>query len=155
MADEKTEKREIEIVANPDHVDNYPSDSRLVTSVGFRRGTDVKYEIYFMVPKTDEEAKERYDCDLAYLLTQGVRSISTRPNYQAVGFDKDGNLVPDGHNKMQAAADEYKIGRKGTGVTVKAKARQMDEIAALAEGADMSMDELKDLLKKAKEGKAQ
>ena len=115
------EKREIEHIAGVKPDDGRPY---LHTNIGFDRGSEVKYEIYWLIPATDEEAKERYDCDLATLVESGVRQLTTRPDYKGVGFTEEGELKEDGHADMQAMADNYKVGARIAGEGVKSKAQK-------------------------------
>lgn len=119
-------KREIEHIAG-----NKPDDGKpyLHTNIGFDRGSEVKYEIYWLIPATNEEAKERYDCDLTTLVESGVRQLTTRPNYKDVGFEEDGELKEGGHGFMQDMADNYKVGARVTGTGVKTKANKLDAMA--------------------------
>ena len=115
------DKREIEHIAGVK-----PDDGRtyLHTNIGFERASEVKYEIYWLVPTTDEEAKEQYDCDLATLVESGVRQLTTRPDYKIVGFTEEGELKPEGHEAMQAMADDYKVGARIAGEGIKSKAKK-------------------------------
>ena len=113
------EKREIEHIAGVKPDDGKPY---LHTNIGFDRSSDVKYEIYWLIPATDEEAKDRYDCDLATLVESGVRQLTTRPDYKGVGFTEEGELKDEGHEAMQAMADNYKVGARVAGEGIKSKA---------------------------------
>ncbi len=123
MAEEKA-KREIDIISleRPDDQDY------LGTDIGFEQGVDIKYTIWWLIPKTDEEAQERYGCDLADLVANGVRQLSTRPNYKLVGFTEDGELKENGHEEMQTLADGYKPGRRAIGTGQKKKAQTLDSL---------------------------
>jgi len=132
---EETQKREIEHIPG-----DKPDDGKLYlhTAIGFGRKPDAKYEIYWLVPTTgivDElkemsgECQERYNCDLVDLIEMGVRQMSTRPNYQMEGFDSEtGELFPEGHEKMQALADAYKVGARSAGPSIKSKAAKLDQM---------------------------
>lgn len=113
------EKREIEHIAG-----DKPDDGKtyLHTNIGFERSSEVKYEIYWLIPTTDEEAKNRYDCDLATLVESGIRQLTTRPDYKEVGFSPEGELKPQGHELMQQHADNYKVGARVAGEGIKSKA---------------------------------
>lgn len=115
------EKREIEHIAGVKPDDGKPY---LHTNIGFDRSAETKYEIYWLIPATDEEAKERYDCDLATLVESGVRQLTTRPDYKGVGFEEDGELKEDGQALMQAMADNYKVGARVAGEGIKSKAQK-------------------------------
>lgn len=131
------EKREIEHIAGVK-----PDDGKIYihTNIGFDRSSDTKYEVYLPVPKTDEEAKEDYDCDLATLVESGVRQLSTRPDYKTVGFNEDGSLKEGGHEAMQAMADNYKVGARVAGTGIKTKATKLDSMTAKYGGG--SLEEL-------------
>lgn len=136
------EKREIEYHAPVREFDN---TKNLVTNVGFTNKSDEKYQILWLIPTSDEEAKERYDCSLAVLIQAGVRQFSTRPNYKDKGFfcdpDKDGfgDLKANGHEAMQDLADSYKVGARVVGVSQKVLA----EKAKVAEDTlGMSIEEM-------------
>lgn len=143
---ETTEKREI--VYEP-AVREFDNNSTLITNIGFTAKSDIKYEILWAIPSTDEEAKERYDCELKDLVMAGVRQLSTRPDYKAVGFNEDGSLKEGGHEAMQELADGYKVGQRQVGVSQKATVQKVKK----AEGElGMSLD---DMVKKMAELKAQ
>lgn len=146
MSEEKSTKREIVYHAP---VVDYNNKTQLTTAIGFGRKPDEKYEIVWDVPATDEECKERYDCELKTLIEAGVRQFSTRPNYQDVGFNEDGTLKPDGHEEMQKLADGYKVGQRQVGVSQKATVQKVKKAEA---ELDMSLD---DMVKKMAELKAQ
>jgi len=97
-------------------------DTQLVTYV--KSGTPkTKNGIVFDVPSTDEESKDRYNCDLAYLIRAGVRNLSHHVIYEGT------------HEEMQAAADAYKVGTRGTGVgrkTIKKVEAERDAALAIA-----------------------
>ena len=152
---EENEKREIEHIAG-----NKPDDGKeyLHTAIGFGRKPSEKYEVYWLLPVTDikdelkslsDECQERYDCDLVSLIEFGVRQLTTRPDYKTVGFTEDGELKPQGHENMQAMADNYKVGARAVGTSVKAKAKDLDAVMATAEAS--SVEELKAKLAKMKE----
>ncbi len=132
------ETKEITYHANEEASEKIPNTKRLVTNIGAFRGVDTKYEIYFLIPESDEEASERYDCKLANLVEMGVRQIATRIDYPSVGFDEDGGLKEGGHEAMQVLADGYKVGAKRVaGVTQKKKAAELDNIKKSAGEVDM------------------
>ena len=143
-------KREIEHIAGvkPDDGKTY-----LHTNIGFDRASPVKYEIYWLVPTTDEEAKARYDCNLGTLVESGVRQLTTRPDYKGVGFKDDGELKENGHELMQAMADNYKVGARVAGEGAKAKATKLDSMVEKYGGG--SQEELEAKLAKMKELEAQ
>jgi hypothetical protein len=105
----KKEKKEIEYVAPVVEFDNTKA---IVTSIGFNKGAETRYQIVWPVPSTDAESNARYGCPLADLITAGVRKLSTMPDYPAVGFNPDGTLKEGGHAAMQSLADGYKPGRR-------------------------------------------
>ena len=112
-----TEKtREIDYHAPVVEFDNTKT---LITNIGFTAKSDEKFQIAWLIPSTDEEAKDRYDCDLAVLIQAGIRQFSTRPDYKEVGFEADGTLKEDGHEAMQELADGYKVGARVVGVSQK------------------------------------
>lgn len=144
MSENTDEKKVIEHVAPVREFDNTRT---VVTRIGYERGSSIRYEIVFDVPRTDDEAKTRYDCTLAELVAMGVKQITTRPDYKTVGFDADGNLKPNGHNEMQKLADGYKVGaRVSGGPTQKAKVAGYNEIQDASGG--MSTEEIKALVAK-------
>jgi len=128
------EKREIDYHAPVREFDN---TRHLVTNVGFTAKSDEKFQILWLIPSTDEEAKERYNCSLTVLIQAGVRQFSTRPNYKDIGFfcdvDKEsyGELKENGHQLMQDVADKYKVGARLVGASQK----------VLAEKAKVAEDE--------------
>lgn len=119
-------KREIDYHAPVREFDN---KTHLVTNIGFTAKSDEKYQVIWLIPKTDEECQKRYDSPLSALVEAGVRQLSTRPDYKSVGFytedDKDsagikikksdplyGELKPEGHEAMQTLADGYEMGKR-------------------------------------------
>ena len=109
------EKREIPVIEAPAVIDRLKSegyDDFVETKIGFGKKPDTKYSIYFGVPKTDEQAESRYGVPLSYLISAGVRQLSTRVDYPSVMFDEDGNLLDGGHEAGQTLADGYQVGRK-------------------------------------------
>lgn len=113
---ETESKREIDYHAPVVEFDNTKT---LITNIGFTAKSDEKFQIAWLIPSTDEEAKDRYDCDLAVLIQAGIRQFSTRPDYKEVGFEADGTLKEDGHEAMQELADGYKVGARVVGVSQK------------------------------------
>ncbi len=132
-----TPKVETEYHANMDAIDGIPQHKRLVTKIGSTKKSLQKYEIYFLVPETDEECKARYGIPLSALIIKGVQGMSTGPDYPGVGFNFDvpavttvdpknadkpfvdyplkvnaetGNIT--GHIEMQTLADGYKPGMR-------------------------------------------
>jgi hypothetical protein len=112
------------------------------------------YEVVWPIPETDEECRERYDCELKDLIMQGVRNLATRPMYVEQGFikEEDGSFTekPDCHQQMQDLADNYQVGRKSQGVSVKAKAKEYDKAAAKAAEVGFDLSNIDKLLAKAK-----
>lgn len=142
----ENEKREI--VYEP-AIREFDNTKNLITNIGFTAKSDVKYEILWLIPETDEECKERYDCELKDLIAAGVRQLSTRPDYKSVGFHDTGELKENGHEAMQDLADGYKVGQRQVGVSQKATVQKVKK----AEGElGMSLDEM---VKKMAELKAQ
>ena len=128
-----------------------PNTKRLVTNIGVAKGSKVKYEVYFLIPDNDAEAQERYDCKLADLVSAGVRSFSTRPDYPSVGFNEDGTLKPEGHKAMQTLADGYKPGQRATaGPNQKLKAKEFDKLAEAAAAKGLDMEKVMAMINKAK-----
>ena len=113
-------------------------NSHIETLIGFGRGAKTVYEIQWDIPKTEEEAIKRYNCTLEDLVVLGVRNLTTKPDYQSVGFDKAGNLIDKGHELMQNLADSYKVGAKKTS-TKTAEQRQLESVLA---AKNMTMAEL-------------
>ena len=145
-----TEKRELNHIAGakPDDGKSY-----LVTNIGFDRDSFDKYEIYYLIPTTEEECQERYNCSLADLIESGVRQLTTRPDYKGVGFNDNGTLKEGGHEAMQEHADNYKVGARVSGTGVNTKAKKLDSM--ISEYGGGSEDELVAKLAKLKELEAQ
>ena len=112
-------------------------------------GAKCKAMVAYPVPKTDEEAVERYNLDLAGLIAAGVRSgIATRPNYplefEGRTTDKEGKVIDRGIitqavvEKCQALADGYKVGSRPAGVS-----KDVKEVKAIASEMGMTMAEMK------------
>ena len=132
-----------------------PNDKRLVTKIGSTKKSLQKYEIYFLVPETDEECQARYGIPLSALIIKGVQGLSTGPNYPEVGFDfnvapviTDDPKSPDkpftdyplkndsegnvsGHIEMQTLADGFQPGQRAAATGgQKAKAKKYDALNA-------------------------
>ena len=86
-------------------------------------GERTRANVCYMIPKTDEESVERYNCTLDDLVVMGVRAgVATRPNYplefQGRTTDSEGKLIDKGIvtqavvDACQALADAYKVGMK-------------------------------------------
>ena len=117
----------------------FDNTKNLITNIGFTAKSDERYEVLWLIPSTDHECKERYDCDLAVLVQAGVRQLSTRPDYKTVGFDDEGNLKDEGHEAMQDMADGYKVGARVVGVSLKATVAKVKKAEA---DLGMSFDEM-------------
>lgn len=142
-------KREIDYHAPCVEFDNNKS---LITNIGFTAKSDEKYQIVWLIPETDEEAKERYDCTLKDLVEAGIRQFSTRPNYKDVGFEDTGELKPEGHLAMQTLADGYKVGQRATaGASQKVMAQKAKKAEA---ELGMTMEEMVEKMKALKESGA-
>lgn len=152
------EKREIKSNAPVREFDN---TKNLVTTVKNPLDKDEVFEIIWLIPESDEEAMERYDCTMADLVASGVRNLSYRPDYIESGFvfeetkDADGKVIDrypvalkeGGHEAMQELADNYRVGRTAQpGQSVKAKAARVAAVEKQLGG--MTIEEL---LAKAKE----
>lgn len=124
---QEEKKREIEYFAPVRVFDN---SKNLITNIGFTAKSDDKFQILFLIPSTDEECQERYDCTLAVLIQAGVRQLSTRPDYKTVGFNDDGSLKAEGHEAMQDLADGYKVGARVVGVSQKILAQKAKKAEA-------------------------
>lgn len=116
-------------------------------------GNRCRANVAYLIPKTTEEAKERYDCDLTQLIMLGVRAgIATRPNYplEFLGreTDKEGRVLDRGiidqgvMEACQKLADDYKCGQKVVSVSKEAK-----EINTMRKDADLTMDDMKQAIK--------
>ncbi len=141
-----------------------PNEKRLVTKIGSTKKSLQKYEIYFLVPETDEECQARYGIPLSALIIKGVQGLSTGPDYPGVGFDfkasakvtadpkntdkdfvdyplkRNAEGIIIGHSEMQTLADGYQPGQRvvGTGGQ-KVKAAKYDALNAGLVG--MGVDE--------------
>ena len=119
------------------------------------------FETCEALSEIDAACKARYDGGLNDVLTAGVRQLTTRPNYKVAGFgtepqnvtetedpDKpgkpfiDAELLEGGHEAMQKAADEYKIGRQAVGESVKKKAAKYDELETKLAESGKTIEEL-------------
>lgn len=133
MTDSNGDK--VEITKNAPIVP-FDEDSQIVTYIG--AGENEKNGIVFDVPTNDDEAQERYNCSMAYLARAGVRNLSHHVTY-------DGS-----HEDMQAAADAYKVGSKGTGAgrkTIKKVEAERDALLAVAiEASGMTADAIRELV---------
>ena len=110
-------------------VNPYPSDKTLITNIKASKTAGLQtYEVYFLIPDSDEESMEQYNCNLRDLIAQGVRNLSTRPPYQ-LEFEGE-ELTPEAHARCQDLADNYRCGAKGVGGASMVKIKQ----AAKSEG---------------------
>lgn len=127
----ETTKKEITKI---EPVRDFDVDTELVTYVKADGIDDTKNGIIFLIPSSDEEAQERYNCSMAFLVRAGVRNLSHHITYE-------GN-----HDAMQTAADVYKVGTRGTGAgrkTIKKVEKERDAALAVAMrmGEQNGMDE--------------
>jgi len=101
----------------------FDNSKTFIAKTGSAKGAVNRYEIAWLIPATDEEAKERYDCTLQDLVVMGVQIISHRPNYGAI-FNGVDEYDHEKHVKCQALADAYKPGQRvvGKGAITKAEA---------------------------------
>lgn len=155
----------IEAIKNQGFNDVYET----AISVHGREGE--KFMVYWPIPDTDEQAKERYNCSLGDLIRAGVAKLSTTPDYAgrrqpnakdlkegltgeyvytgAAYATTSGDLRDDFYEAMQAAADGYAVGRSRTaGPSQKAKAAKLDALTERTGG--MSPDEIAAFVAKAK-----
>ena len=142
---EKTEKREIDYHAP---VRDFDNTRHLTTSIGFTAKSDEKYEIIWLIPSTDEECQERYDCPLSTLIEAGVRQLSTRPDYKYVGFEENGTPKEEGHQALQSLADGYQVGTRAIGTGQKVMAQKAKKAE---EELGMTMDQMVAKMKELKE----
>jgi len=119
--------------------------NEITTVVGFGRGADTVYTIKWVVPDSEEEAQARYNCSLRDLVTQGVRNLIARPDYQDAGFDENGELKEDGHKLMQELADNYRCNTRKAKAVNKTEEQKALESLCAAKGIS-----LLDLIEKAK-----
>lgn len=138
------EKREIERIAP---VVPFAAETHEITFIGGISGADTTYGIVYPVPATDAEAQARYNCTLSDLIRFGLSAgIATRVNYDPA-FTFRFETGPDGkptkkklavlsadHAKMQAIADDYKVGQRATGTSVKAEAAAYKSLKSEAAG---------------------
>jgi hypothetical protein len=124
---EKNEKVELNYLANAEAAAAIPSDQRLVTNIGQGKSGNDRYEVYFLIPKTDEECQARYGQDLAFLVELGVRNISTKPKFETAFDEASGTFD---HAMLQKLADEYRPGVRQPSVKAE-QARLGAEVAAL------------------------
>lgn len=96
----------------------YPREKTLITNIRARKAKGLQsYEVYWLIPDTDDEAMDQYNCDLKELIAQGVRSFSTHPNYQLEFVDDE--LTPEAHNRCQDLANNFKLKTRKYGETKK------------------------------------
>lgn len=135
---EENEKEE-SVIAVPTE-NPHPQEKTLITNIKARKDKGLQtYEIYWLIPDTDEEAQEQYGCTLKDLVTQGIRNLSTRPNYQLEFVDD--KLTVEQHQTAQELANNYKVGQKAVGI-----GKEMKEIRSMAKDAGMSLSEIKELI---------
>ncbi len=154
MAENDTKKETVQFYADEQPAGQEDVDYLYYGVQGVdENGDRCRANVSYPIPKSDEEAKARYDCGLAMLIMLGVRAgIATRPNYplEFLGREtaKDGKVIDRGcitQDVMEACqklADEYKCGQKVVSVSKEAK-----EINAMRKAGDMSMDDMKEAIK--------
>lgn len=118
MADNDTTKPDI-TPPNP-AIREYDRGSSYIATTGFAKGAKVRYEIIWDIPKTDEEAMQRYNVSLTDLICAGVQILSHRPDYKTV-LDVD-EYTTARHEAVQKLADDYKVGSRTPGKTAQVKA---------------------------------
>ncbi len=143
---EETKKKEITYIPNMEALEGFDREFLVTTNVGATKGAVEKFEIYWAVPQTDEEATERYNLSLKELIEIGVSQLTTRPNYQKVGFDEAGKLVEGGHDKMQALANAYKanIRKPSDAKANKQKADDYSAMMAKVLSGELTLDDIKE-----------
>lgn len=130
-------------------VREFDNKTTIIYNTGFEMGSTDKYQIVWPVPQNDNEAQERYGCSIMDIVAFGVRNLATKPNYKLVGFDKNGNLKPDGHEEMQKLADGYQPGRRiAMGTSQKAI---VQNVKKAEKELDMTHDQMIAKLKELKE----
>lgn len=118
-------------------------------------GDKVKVPVAWSIPKTDEEAKERYNVSLETLIGLGVRAgLATAPNYQLEfngrETDKDGNVTSKGYIDQKVAeacqklANDYKRGEKGTTTSATKEAKQLN---SMRKQSGMTMEETQEAIR--------
>lgn len=127
----------------------FNNESTFVAKTGVFKGAENRFEIIWPVPKTDDEAMERYGCKLADLVSKGVQTVSHGPDYAAI-FDGKDEYSTGLHAKLQTLADNYKPGQRkpGTGAKTKAEAVDGRRIADVANATGKTVDELMAMLEK-------
>ena len=120
---------------------------------------DVKWKIafYLPIPKTDEEAKARYACDMGTIMHKGLLGIGHSIDSKSV-FDIDGMLNKEGEptkaciDKVIGLADQLQTGRSGpTKKALEAEAiRKEAEASMLAKLGIGSMEEFEKYASKIK-----
>lgn len=132
----------------------YDRNKTFLAKTGSGKGAVNRYEIAWLIPATDEEAKNRYDCSLQDLVVMGVQIISHRPNYGVILTEDVYDEAK--HGKCQTLADSYKPGQRVVGKSAATKAEAatgrliqdaakrlgfstVEEVIALAEKAAKKM----------------
>ncbi len=144
--------REIE---DADLIAQIPSDARVETFITDRPNTR-KFKLVALVPKTDEEAQERYSCSMDELVRKGIVQLMYGLKASAIkaelesGANEASILV-----NLQAMADEKtaeSTRKPGALREVKQKASRLDSIEAKAKKAGFDTVEayIEALTKKAK-----
>lgn len=134
-----TNEKEESIIPIPGE-NPFSREQTLITNIKARKDKGLQtYEVYWLIPESDEESQEYYGCSLRDLIAQGVRNLSTRPNYQLEFVDD--LLTETGHANCQTLANNYKVGQKTPGV-----AKELKEVQSMAKDAGMSLKEVKALI---------
>lgn len=157
MTETNEKKAKVEITYVPPVAEMDSDKDWEITYVGASGNSLTKYGVAFEVPTTDEQARERYGVEngLIDLIRMGVKQLTTRPNYQKVGFDLDAKfettdangtvrldapLVENGHALMQQLADDFRVGRQASGDP--SQKALMAEVKAISKETGLSPSEI-------------
>lgn len=117
MAENETKK---EIISHP-AIRTFDNEKTYIAKTGAFKGAVNRYEIVWPIPQTDEEAMERYNCNLSKIVELGVQIFSHAPDYASL-FDGKDEYSVELHEGLQALADGQKAGMKKTGKSAQVKA---------------------------------
>ena len=114
------ENKSIEKVNHP-AIRTFDNEKTYIAKTGAFKGAVNRYEIIWPVPQTDEEAQERYNCNLSKIVELGVQIFSHAPDYASL-FDGKDEYSIELHEGLQALADAQKAGMRKTGKSAQVKA---------------------------------
>lgn len=117
MAENEMESKKV----NHPAIRTFDNEKTYIAKTGAFKGAINRYEIIWPVPQTDEEAMERYNCNLSKIIELGIQIFSHAPDYASL-FDGKDQYSVELHQGLQDLADAQKAGMRKTGKSAQMKA---------------------------------